>query len=170
MGHTHGQLWTNELITESIMGVVNTLQINHMPTRVEIREFYGNDALTNRISKTFGYYGWAKRLGLQIKSNDTLKGKISERLAADILRDHGYEVLQMSQNYPYDLLIDKVVKADVKYSNLYHGLSGNFYSFALRKKYPTGGSDGKVIAVRGYVRSKHKSAEPIRQVDGQMRW
>lgn len=38
------------------------------------------------------------------------------------------------------------------------------------EKWLTGGSDGKVIAVRGYVRSKHKDAEPIRQIDGQMRW
>lgn len=33
-----------------------------------------------------------------------------------------------------------------------------------------GDSGGKMIAVRGYMRSKHKDAEPIRQVDGQMRW
>ena len=135
--HKTGEHWTNELIKESIMDVVNTLQINHMPTRTEIRDFYGNDALTNRISKTFGYYGWAKRIGMPVKINDTLTGKISEKLAADILTQHGYEPMQMAQNYAYDLLVNCAVKIDVKYSNLYHGEQGNFYSFALRKKYPT---------------------------------
>jgi hypothetical protein len=43
----------------------------------------------------------------------------------------------MSQNYPFDLLINDLVKIDVKYSNLYHGETGNFYSFRLAKKYPS---------------------------------
>ena len=29
---------------------------------------------------------------------------------------------------------------------------------------------GKMIAVHGYTRRRHKDAEPIRQIDGQMRW
>lgn len=129
--------WTDETIKQAIMDVVNTLSINHMPTRNEIRDFYGDDALTNRVSKTYGYYGWAKIIGLPVKQNDTLKGKTSEKAATEILSSHGYEVIQMSQNYPYDLLINSAVKIDVKFSNLYHGQHGHFYSFALRKKYPT---------------------------------
>jgi len=108
-----------------------------MPTRTEIKNFYGNDALTNKITKTYGYYGWAKKLHLPIKQNDTLTGKIAERKASTILNKHGYETLQMPQNHPFDLLINNYVKIDVKVSNLYHGEHGNFYSFALRKKYPS---------------------------------
>lgn len=33
-----------------------------------------------------------------------------------------------------------------------------------------GDSGGKMIAVHGYTRRRHKDAEPVRQVDGQMRW
>jgi hypothetical protein len=38
------------------------------------------------------------------------------------------------------------------------------------EKWLVGDSDGKCIAVHGYVRRKHKTAEPKRQIDGQMRW
>ena len=33
-----------------------------------------------------------------------------------------------------------------------------------------GDSGGKMIAVHGYTRRRHKDAEPVSQVDGQMRW
>lgn len=33
-----------------------------------------------------------------------------------------------------------------------------------------GDSGANVITVHGYVRRRHKDVEPIRQVDGQMRW
>jgi len=127
--------WTEDLIKENILNIVKTLDISHMPTRSEIRGVTGNDALTNKISKTDGYYGWAKKLNLPVKNNDTLTGKLGERTATEILEKRGYEVLQMSQNYPFDLLVNQSVKIDVKYANLYHGDRGNFYSFALRKKY-----------------------------------
>ena len=73
--------WTNELVSQKIMDAVKALNINHMPTRSEIHNFYGNDALTNKISKTLGYYGWAKKLGLPLKHNDTLTGKLGEKQA-----------------------------------------------------------------------------------------
>lgn len=129
--------WTENLIKENIMSVVKILNISHMPTRSEIRGVTGNDALTNKISKTDGYYGWAEKLNLPIKNNDTLTGKLGEKMAAELLKSRGYEVLQMSQNYPFDLLVNQSVKIDVKYANLYHGDKGSFYSYGLAKKYPT---------------------------------
>ena len=129
--------WTEKLISDSIMNVVNSTHISHMPTRNEVRSFYGNDALTNKISKTYGYYGWAEKLNLPMKQNDTLTGKIGEKEATLLLESNGYEVKQMLQNYPFDLLVNGLVKIDVKYSHLYRGPNGDFYSFALRKKYPS---------------------------------
>lgn len=135
MRHTRGTYWTPEMIAQKIVEAVNGLNLSAMPTRSQFVNFYGDDKLTNKISKTLGYYGWAEKLNLSIQNNDTQKAKLSEKFAADLLRDHGYEVLQMVQNHPYDLLINQAVKVDVKFSNLYHGDQGNFYSFALRKKY-----------------------------------
>lgn len=125
------------MIAQKIMESIRGLGIEYMPTRNQIHEFYGNDALTNKISKTLGYYGWAKKLGLPIKSSETTTGKRGEAFVAKILGEKGYTVERMLQNYPYDLFINDCVKVDVKYSNLYHGNSGNFYAFGLAKKYPT---------------------------------
>lgn len=110
----------------------------YMPTRNQIRSYFGDDRLSNKVSKTLGYYGWADRFGLKVASNDTNTGKNGERIAKEFLEQNGFSVKQMLQNYPYDLLINDVVKADVKYSNLYKNKDGFcFYSFALRKPYPT---------------------------------
>jgi len=137
LAYTHGTAWTQELIASGIMKVVHELGIEYMPTRNQIREYYGNEALSNKISKTLGYYGWAKELDLPVKSSETTTGKRGETFVAKTLTQKGYAVEQMRQNYPYDLFVNGCVKVDVKYSNLYHGNNGNFYSFALAKKFPT---------------------------------
>ena len=129
--------WTKDKIRDELLSVIQTLNLDRMPTRKEIISVKGDDRLTNKVSKTLGYYGWAKELNLPMKDNDTNKGKAAEKLVCDLLNSKGYSAKQMLQNYPYDLLVDNTVKIDVKFSNLYHGENGNFYAFALRKKYPT---------------------------------
>lgn len=131
-------VWTKDLIAEKILEVVRGLDLTCMPTRNQINQYFGDDRLTNKVSKTLGYYGWAKELGLPVQENDTRKGKLAEIEVANWLRDLGYEVKQMLQNYPFDLLINNTVKVDVKFSNL--GQDGNgyhYYSYAIRKPYPT---------------------------------
>lgn len=43
----------------------------------------------------------------------------------------------MSQNFPYDLLVNNCLKIDVKSSHLYKGKDGNFYTFRTGKRYAT---------------------------------
>lgn len=137
MAHSHGIAWTQELIEQKIMEVVHGLEIVYMPTRSQIHEYFGNSALTDKISKSLGYYGWAKKLNLPIKSSETTTGKRGEAFVANILSEKGYLVERMQQNYPYDLFVNNCIKVDVKYSNLFHGSNGSFYAFGLAKKYPT---------------------------------
>ena len=137
MGYYVGAPWTKEKIREAILHMVEETGTTHMPTRSEIRNFYGDERLTNKICKTLGYYGWANELGLQIPNNDTRKGKIGEEYATMLLTEKGYSVERMPQNHPYDLLIADSAKVDVKYSALYRGEHGNFYSFRIQKRNPT---------------------------------
>ena len=137
MGHTHGTIWSRELIAQKIMEAVNGLGLSAMPTRSQFTKYFGNDKLTNKISKSLGYYGWAKELGLPVQSNDTRKAKLSEEYAENLLSLKGYKAQRMLTNYPFDILINDVVRVDVKFANLHTALVGNYYSFALRKKYPT---------------------------------
>lgn len=137
MGYTHGTHWNDEKIAEGILCVCDSLKLGRMPTQSEIHNFYGDDKLANRISKTKGYYGWAKTLNLPIKSSETTFGKAYEDIAKTFLESKGHEVTKMSQNFPYDLLVDRTVKIDVKVSRIgkVHGYT--CHTFRLGKKNPT---------------------------------
>lgn len=132
MGYTHGRKWTDEAVKEDVMEVVNFFGLKRMPSRVELNDFYGNSALTNRIMKTGGLYKLAKELGLPMKESNTNYGKQYEYEAKRMLEDKGYKVEKMSQNFPYDLLLNNNVKIDVKVSRIYETKEGyKFYSYRI---------------------------------------
>lgn len=138
MGYAHGVHWTDDLIKSKINEVVNGLELGRMPTRRECENYFHDCGLTNAVSRRAGgWYSLAKEMGYEIKESETTFGKTYEIQAAEMLKSYGFEVRRMSQNFPYDLLIDDCVKADVKASKLYHGGNGNFYSFNLEKQFAT---------------------------------
>lgn len=138
MGHAHGTEWTESLIKERVNEVVEQLGLDRMPTRSECENYYHGTGLSNAISRRCGgWYALAKEMGYEIKESETTFGKTYEIQAAEMLRAHGFQVRRMSQNFPYDLLIDDCVKVDVKASKLYNGKNGNFYSFNLEKQFAT---------------------------------
>ena len=137
MGYAHGTKWTDKLIKEKVLEVVSALELDRMPSRTECRNYFHNDALTNAISKRIGWYELANQLGLPIKESETYFGKKQEIDAQEQLISRGYEVRRMSQNFPYDLLVNDCLKIDVKASRLYRGINGNFYTFNLEKPFCT---------------------------------
>ena len=137
MGYAKGTRWTDELIKEKIMEVVGAQELNRMPSRRECIEHFHNESLVNAVSKRKGWYALAQELGLPIKECETTFGKKHEQSAQERLISLGYEVRRMSQNFPYDLLVNDCVKIDVKASRLYRGANGNFYTFNLEKPYCT---------------------------------
>lgn len=138
MSYAYGRRWTDDDVKREIKNVMECLCINRMPSRRECESVCGNTALTNKISKRpGGWYGLAHELGLQVKSSDTQTGKTNESVVEKLLIEKGFSVTKMSQNFPYDLLVDECVKIDVKSSKLYRGTQGNFYSFNLEKRYAT---------------------------------
>jgi hypothetical protein len=138
MGYTHGIKWSDDLIRNGVMEVIEGLKLNRMPTRKECIEFTNSCTLSVAISRRDGgWYGLANELGLPIKESETTTGKKYEKLIKNILEDKGFIVSQMSQNFPYDLLVNDCLKIDVKSSHLYKGKEGNFYTFRTGKKYAT---------------------------------
>ncbi len=131
------QKWTEEKIKEQLLYCINGLDLHRMPSKQEVDRYFGNYALSNKITKGKGFYGWAKELQLPLKSSDTLTGKAGEAIAKAYLEKNGFMVEQMSMRHPYDFLVNDVVKVDVKYSHLYQTDKWGFYSFRLEKKYPT---------------------------------
>lgn len=137
MGYTHGKQWSDDAIREAILSVQNTLCINRMPTRSECVKVTGSHSLANAITRYGGWYHWAEIIGLTIKESETTTGKVVEALIGEKLKNLGHEVQRMSQNHPYDLLLDGCVKIDVKASHLYNGTNGDFFTFNLEKKSAT---------------------------------
>lgn len=138
MGYAHGTRWSDESIKAAVKEVMSALELERMPSRSECLRYFQNGSLCNAISKRKGgWYGLADEMNLPIKDSDTWLGKRQERIVAEMLREKGFGVEQMSQNFPYDLLVDDYIKVDVKASRLYRGKLGNFYSFNLEKRFAT---------------------------------
>lgn len=137
MAQTHGTKWTEELIKQKVLEVKEGLQLDRMPSRKECEEWFHDCALANAITKRMGWYALARDMGLAIKDSETWFGKAYEATAQEMLQSRGFEVRRMSQNFPYDLLVDNCVKVDVKASKLYRGKNGDFYTYNLEKAYAT---------------------------------
>ena len=137
MRETNGRVWSYELVKQKVFEVVDALCLDRMPSRSECDGYFHDSRLSNVITKKYGWYTLASELGLNIKDSETKFGKDYEALAAEMLKSMGFEVRRMSQNFPYDLLVDDCVKIDVKASRLYRGKTGNFYSFNLDKPFAT---------------------------------
>lgn len=138
MGYSYGRIWTDEKIKEEILRVMNSLNLNRMPSCSEIEMVTGNSKLSNAIRRSGGTYEIASKLKLDIKESDTKMGKNYESVVAGLLKDKGFEVEQMSVRHPYDLLVNKAIKVDVKVARKYYYENNQyFYTFNLEKKCAT---------------------------------
>ena len=130
-------MWNDEAIVKKVFEVKDGLGIDRMPSKKECDLYFNNTALSNAISKRCGWHRLADELGLPMKKSETLLGKNFEKKTINILEKQGFRAKQMSQNFPYDILVNEYVKIDVKVSRLYKGKNGNFYAFNLEKPYAT---------------------------------
>lgn len=140
MGYTHGKEWNEENTKEAIMEIVNSLKLKHFPSKRQIIDFCGNNALANRISRSGGSRYYADLLKLEIVNCESEFGNFFEELAIDeILENTGFSSLHTNVRYPYDLLTNGNIKVDVKASKKVKNKNANFpyHSFNLEKREPT---------------------------------
>lgn len=138
MGYVHGTQWTDQLISEEITKIRNTLNIDRMPSSSEIKLVTGKTALINAIRRRGGYNAWANKLKLDTKYSETKFGKRYERILSKYLTRKGYKAERMTVKHPYDLLINNFIKIDVKASKRYYYDDKNYYyTFNLGKSNPT---------------------------------
>lgn len=115
------------MIKQELLRVKEGLELNRMPTRSECIDFLGSYGLSVAVSRRQG--GWcqlAKDLGLPIKESETTLGKSYEIKIARLLEEAGHSVKRMSQNFPYDLLVDDLSKSTSKpaiYIEVLQGIS-----------------------------------------------
>lgn len=128
------QVWTEEKIKSAIFESMKLLNIERMPTSVELVRKLGRNDLHIKICRTKKYEGWANHLGLERKVSNTLIGQNNEGLVTDYLRSAGHVVERMSTGHPYDLLVNGVVKVDVKTGGPSYANGSRVHTFGLSKK------------------------------------
>ena len=140
MGYTHGRKWSEDEVKKEIMNIVETLDLKHFPTKSQIINFYGNNSLANKISRSGGSRYYADLLRLEIVNCESEFGNFFEEFAIDeILENTGFSSLHTKARYPYDLLTNGNIKVDVKASMKVKNKKANlpYHSFNLEKRGPT---------------------------------
>lgn len=116
------------MISERIME--NYRNTGLMPTNHYLIDT-GQSDLANQISKKGGFLKWAQRLGLIRVHSDSDTGWDGENRVQKILESAGFQVERsMAVKWPFDLLVNKVLRIDVKSANFasYGSTKGWFYS------------------------------------------
>lgn len=137
MGRSHGEHWTDESIRAAVFEVVEKLNLNRMPSKPEIERYYDNYALTGKLKDSGGMYHYAKLYGLQIKESDTSFGIQYEHIIKRMLTEKGYAAELTTVLFPYDILVNKRVKIDVKVGRMLSANNLNYYKFGFNKLMPT---------------------------------
>ena len=137
MGNAYGKKWNDKLIENAIWDVVSEGKLTSFPTHKQMDEITGSRALSNAVSKNGGTNHWAEKLGLDTKPCESKFGEEYELKCKEYIEGLGYRCQKAPVRYPYDLLVQKNIKADVKCGKLYKGEAGDYYTFNLEKKMPT---------------------------------
>jgi len=128
--------YSEEFIEKEIKRIMASLDIKRMPSKSEVELVTHSFALTNIICKTYGFYGWAEKLLLEIKKSETQKGIKKEIECVNFLNNMGIEAVLTGVKFPYDILAEEVTKIDVKVSNGYTCSKGFWFSFNLEATMP----------------------------------
>jgi len=129
--------WTTQKVEKETHKVMEALCIDTMPSVNEMNMVLGDSSLANKVLKTVGLYTWAKKLSIEIKSSETKIGNDYEELATELLTKKRYKVIKMSTRYPYDLLVNKNIKVDVKVGKAYISKGTRVHTIGINKKYAT---------------------------------
>jgi hypothetical protein len=139
MGYSHGKRWSEQEILDKIKYMVEELELKTFPTHSQMDKFYNSCGLSNAISKRGGTQKYAEIMGLEIKKSETEFGeRLEQHCLIEIEEKIDVECQKTNSRYPYDILVGRSVKVDVKASKLFCNYGDSkYYSFNLEKKEQT---------------------------------
>jgi len=106
------QPWTDERVERELRHIVG--ELGRFPSNSELRTLGRND-LACAVCKRGGLLHWANRIGARRAPSDSDFGWAGESVVAQQLRINGFTVEQdFPRKNPFDLLVDGVVRIDVK--------------------------------------------------------
>ena len=139
MAYSHPQTRSEEKILEPLRLMIDKCGMDTMPTHPEIREFFGDNALVCAMSKRNGTKYYAKLLGMEIKECESKFGdQLEDYWVLQIQEKLGLYGEKTKPRYPYDILVNRAVKVDVKVSRLFNNYGNSkYHTFNLEKKEQT---------------------------------
>jgi hypothetical protein len=138
MSYTHGSKWNKELILEGILGVKNALGTEYMPSKSEMLKITGTKALSCAMTRHGGHTYFRNMLELEDKDSCTKTGDENEDYIMTLLKEQGYKPRKTPPRHPYDILVNDVLKIDVKSANptLSKVKEMNEFVFSINNEYP----------------------------------
>lgn len=126
MNTTKRKRWSEEDIAVALVEI--HARIGRMPSHTYLKEV-GRGDLSNQICKRGGFLAWADRLGFKREHSDSDTGWDGEKAVENWLRKHFKVERQGPVKWPFDLLVDGVLRIDVKAARFatYGHCSGWFY-------------------------------------------
>jgi hypothetical protein len=118
--------WTDELIVDALRPHVN--EHGQLPTVNFLRSIGRND-IACAMTKRGGWKRFAALLNTTLTPSDTVTGWNAEIAAGDWLRSLGYEAEQQTARCHFDILVNGVLRIDVKGAKFarYGASAGWFY-------------------------------------------
>jgi hypothetical protein len=133
----HTKSWKENEIEDEILRITSMLNLNRMPSKSEIEQVTNDRSILNAIARSYGFYGWSKRLSLPIKDCETEFGIDYQEVAIKMLQEKGYIATRTSVKAPYDIIINNKIRVDVKSGCAYELKGSRCHTFNLEKKFPT---------------------------------
>lgn len=107
--------WTDDMVESELVDICQS--IGHMPSNSELGRMSRTD-LANQIARRGGFFKWSERVGYDRTFSCTDMGRSGERIVASIVNLMGHKAEQRKAvKSPYDLLVDGLVRVDVKTAN-----------------------------------------------------
>jgi len=128
--------WNEQMIYDGILEVAEAVGEGRMPTHAEVIAYCGNHRLASQITNRGGYAAWAQKLGLPLKASKYNFGIAFEKYTHGLMQGRGYDVIHTGKQCPYDLLINKKVKIEVKASRLVEFVDHMAYTFHIAENLP----------------------------------
>jgi hypothetical protein len=139
MGYSHGKQWTEKEIVETLKQMVKKLGMDTMPTRSEMDKYFGTSSVSCAVSKHGGTKYFAQLLSLPTKQCESKFGDLLEDFCVlQIQEKLGLDGEKTRPRYPYDILVNRNVKVDVKVSRLFNNYgNAKYHTFNMEKKEQT---------------------------------
>lgn len=127
--------WNQTEIEKAIKNFINTdVDANlKFPSAKLLRSKKRAD-LENAINRSGGFIYWRKKMGYDEQNISSVIGWGGEEIVKQILTSMGYKVEKQTSTSFYDFVVNDCVRIECKFSNVYRGKTGEYFSFNLERK------------------------------------